>query len=197
MSELLSNVWLEIQGTNKKILICIHYREFSDLTSKGQMTINQQLDRINIFETQVEKATKEGVILMIGDMNINLDQWENSKYYLKKIAKEYQMMLGSHSLELINFGTTWRREHKDGKILSSAIDHAITNKLTLIKNYYKIDVNYSDHSLICVDLNLKIPKVQDGATTSRDYRKLRSNPRFFYQRIIESQLGKTCNHGGY
>ena len=45
MPNLVSSVWLEIKGTGQKTLICATYREFSDPTIKGQMTIDQQLER--------------------------------------------------------------------------------------------------------------------------------------------------------
>ena len=47
---------------------------------------------------------------------------------------------------------------------------------TFIKNYYKIDIEYSDHNMICVDLKVTIPKSQENYITARDFRKLRSNP---------------------
>ena len=77
------------------------YCEFSYLNSKAQMTINQQLERSQIFHSQVEKATKEGLILIIGGMNVNLELWEESIYYLKKLAEEYQSIIGECGLELI------------------------------------------------------------------------------------------------
>ena len=82
------------------------YQEFSDLTSKGQMSIIEQLERLKLFHLQVDKVSKEGSILVIGDMNINLEQWDDSKYYLKKLAEEYQSMIGECGLELIDFGIT-------------------------------------------------------------------------------------------
>ena len=60
MSDLLSNVWLELKGKNKKILVCTMYREFNDLTRKGQMSQNEQIERLHILHTQMEKASKEG-----------------------------------------------------------------------------------------------------------------------------------------
>ena len=46
MSEALSNVWLEINGINQKVLICAMYREFNDLTGKGQMSLTQQVEKL-------------------------------------------------------------------------------------------------------------------------------------------------------
>lgn len=70
------------------------------------MSIIEQLERLKLFHLQVDKVSKEGSILVIGDMNINLEQWDDSKYYLKKLAEEYQSMIGECGLELIDFGIT-------------------------------------------------------------------------------------------
>jgi len=86
MSDLLSNVWLELKGKNQKILVCTMYREFNDLTRKGQMSQNEQIERLHILHTQMEKASKEGLILLIGDLNINLLEWEKPSFYLKNLA---------------------------------------------------------------------------------------------------------------
>ena len=184
MSNVLSNVWLEVNAARQKTLICFIYREFSDLTSRGQLTIEQQLENWKIFHSQVEKASTEGLILGIGDMNIDLEKLEESTYYLKKLAEEHQSMIGECGLELLNFGITWSRTHSDGNTIMSAIDQAFTNKAIAIHSCYKIPISYSDHSAICVNVNLsmKISKLKDQ-TISRDLRKLRSNPQFFLNRL--------------
>ena len=122
MSDMFSSVWLEIRNNGQKILICTAYREFSDLTNKDQMSINQQHERWKIFRSQVEKASKESFILCLGDFNIDLEKWENSTYYQKNIAQDYQMMLGMCGLKIFNFGITWRRKMKN-MFVKSAIDH--------------------------------------------------------------------------
>ena len=185
MSELLSNVWLEIQGKNQKVLICAMYREFNDLTCKNPMTIDQQIDRLKILYLQIEQASKEGLILVIGDMNIDLLKWEDRNYYLKKLSEEYQSLIGDNGLEVINFGITWKRHHKDGKNLSSAIDHALTNKLVAINDYHKTFLDYSDHEMISVDMNIKTDKLQGNNITSRDLRKLQSNPDYFLKELAK------------
>ena len=185
MSNLLSNVWLQIIDKSQKVLICLMYREFSDLTHKGQLSINEQIERLNIFHTQVEKASKEGLILIMGDMNINLEKWEDPNYYLKKLADEYHRLIGLCGLDLLNFGITWSRSQDNG----SALDHGLCNKPEAIKNYYKTDIDYSDHSLIIVDLNVKVPKLHDSISTARDLRKLRNNPQFFISRLKKVDWG--------
>ena len=61
MSDMFSSVWLEIRNNAQKILICKAYREFSDLTNKDQLSINQQHERWKIFQSQLDKASKESL----------------------------------------------------------------------------------------------------------------------------------------
>ena len=144
---------------------------------------------------KVKSASREGTILGIGDMNIDLQKLGETSYYLKKLAEEHLSMIGECGLELIEFGYTWSRTWKDGIITRSAIDQAFTNKPTAIKNYFKIPVSYSDHSLICVDLNLsiKISNSNNQTTKSRDMRKLRSNPKFFLKGLSNIDWSNLVN----
>ena len=106
MLELFSSTWLELKDRSQKILICTAYLEFSDLSNKEQMSINKQIERWEIFRTQVGKASKKGLVLFVGDFNIDLEKWEDTTYYQKKIAQEYQLLIGKTGLELFNFGIT-------------------------------------------------------------------------------------------
>ena len=179
MSSLLSNIWLEIQGKGHKIIICVMYREFNDLTGNGTMSESEQIERLQVLHSQVEKASKEGLLLILGDMNINLDKMEDEDYYQEKQAKEYQSMIGENGLDVIHFGKTWKRPNRE----ETAIDHALTNKPESIKDYQKIEIAYSDHDLIYVDLNVKVAKLKDISTITRDYRKVRSNPNFLLNQL--------------
>ena len=135
----------------------------------------------------MEKAKKEGLVLCIGDFNIDLEKLENSNYYMKKLAHEYQSMINEYQLEVLNFGITWTRIDKNNLIKESLIDHAITNNPDSVDKYYKIFIDYSDHQLICVDLKTEFLKLQNKCFTSRDYRKIRSNPRYFLNELAKVQ----------
>ena len=180
MSSLLSNIWLEIKGKGHKIIICVNYREFNDLTGNGKISESEQVERLQVLHSQVEKASKEGLLLVLGDMNIDLDKMEEEKYYQAKQAKEYQSMISENGLEVMHFGKTFlHRVNKE----ETAIDHAITNKPESIKDHQKVEIAYSDHDLIYVDLNVKVTKMKDSSTFTRDYRKLRSNKSFFLNKL--------------
>ena len=182
MSSLLSNIWLEIQGKGHKIIVCVNYREFNDLTGNGKMGENEEIERLQVLHSQIEKASKEGLLLLMGDMNIDLDKMEQEDYYQVKQAKEYQTMISENGLEVIHFGKTYLHRVNGEE---SAIDHAITNKPESIKDYQKIEISYSDHDLICVDLNVKVTKLKDINNITRDYRKVRSNPKFLLNKLTE------------
>ena len=77
MSDKLSNVWIEIQGKHQKILICTAYREFSDLVTPGQMSGTEQRERWKLFMDQAKSASKEGLVLVIGDLNLDLEKFED------------------------------------------------------------------------------------------------------------------------
>ena len=130
MSSLLSNIWLEIQGKGQKIIVCVMYREFNDLNGNGTMNENEQIERLQVLHSQVEKASKEGLMLILGDMNIDLDKMEEKDYYLDKLAIDYQTMIGENGLEVIDFGTTWKRPDRDG----TEINHALTNKPEILSS---------------------------------------------------------------
>ena len=192
MSELFSSVWLELKSRSQKILICSAYREFSDLINKEQMSVNQQLERWEIFCTQVQKASKEGLILCVGDFNIDLEKWEETTYYQKKLAQEYQSMIGKCGLELYNFGITWCRKMKN-TLVQSALDHALTNKPQSVHSHFKTKIDYSDHFLICVNLKCEVPKFQTSIISSRDMRKLRKNPNLFLNELSKIEWESLAN----
>ena len=117
-------------------------------------------------------------------MNVDLLKWGDFNYYQKNLASQYQLMIGKCGLELLDFRITWSRIKKNSSVFS-ALDHAFTNKPLLIHSYFKSILDYSDHSLICVELKLNNPKSQSTTITSRDLRKVRSNTKYFLKKLSE------------
>jgi hypothetical protein len=116
-------------------------------------------------------------------MNIDLEKWEDDpKYYQKQQAEKYQSLIGECGLEIISFGITYNGK-KNEDVISSALDHAITNKPVAVSEYHKTYIDYSDHYMISVDLNIKTPKLQEKIFTSRDFRKLKRNPEVFRKEL--------------
>ena len=100
---------------------------------------------------------------------------------MKKLAEEYESLVGENGLDIVNFGITWRRII-DGKIKESSLDHLITNNPNTIANHKTVDVGFSDHSAIVADIAIVKQKVKKQKRVSRDMRKIRSNPeRFLFE----------------
>ena len=109
MSPSLSNVWLEYKPEKgKKLLFCLTYREFNPFGKEekseeseeetevvDQRSLTEQLARFEEFSKQVEKACQEASVFIAGDMNVDLQKWEEPNYYLKKLAEEYQSLIGN------------------------------------------------------------------------------------------------------
>ena len=180
MSPLLCSVWLETTAKDgKKVLLSFIYREFNDLADNGKLSIPQQVERMQIFNTQIDKAYKEGLVVCMGDFNINLEKYSSPSYYLKPVAEEYQKTISNFGLSVIDFGITWKRTHLDGSVHESAIDHGLINKLVHLKTFAKREVDYSDHCMIMMEVQCGIPRNHSGEPTqSRDFRKIRANPEY-------------------
>ena len=155
------------------------YREFNDLAECGKLSITQQAERMQVFNTQLERATIEGLVVCMGDFNINLEKYLSPTFYLRAVADEYQKTISNCGLSLIDFGITWRREHKDGSVHESAIDHGLINKPVHLIEATKKEVDYSDHSLIMMEVQCGIPRNHKSQTIhARDLRKIRANPEY-------------------
>ena len=116
---------------------------------------------------------------------MDVNRWNNKDYYLKNVSEEYQTMLGRNGLELVDYGITWRRLQENGVIKQSALDHLLTNNIDNIINSKRVDVTFSDHSAILADIATSKEKVKKLKITSRDLRKLRSNPGKYLEELAK------------
>ena len=180
MSNSISTVWIEMDTKSQKILICTIYREWNNLDGNGPLDTNQHSENMLTLKAQIEVAIKEGLVIVIGDMNIDLKKWDLPG--INKTAEDYQLMIGECGLELLDFGITWSRII-ESVLKESAIDHALTNKPEAVKDYFKVKLHRSDHDLICVDVKFNVQKIHRNSATTRDYRKVRSNPTFLLRRL--------------
>ena len=135
MSNSISTVWIEMDTKSQKILICTIYREWNNLDGNGPLDTNQHSENMLTLKAQIEVAIKEGLVIVIGDMNIDLKKWELPG--INKTAEDYQLMIGECGLELLDFGITWSRII-ESVLKESAIDHALTNKPEAVKDYFKV-----------------------------------------------------------
>ena len=83
MSDQIPSIWLELISGKQKILICTVYRELSNLVTPGQMGDVEQREKWEIFMDQAKKASQEGIALVIGDTNLDLERFDDATYYKK------------------------------------------------------------------------------------------------------------------
>ena len=185
MSDNFSSIWLEIRGSDgKKVLISYIYREFNDLCN-GLLSNSEQAERLKIFADQVEQASQESnLLLCMGDFNLDAEKLGEDDYYLKSIAEEYNRLRAKNGLQLISYGNTYCRIHKDGKVVQSALDHALTNNLKMVKDHFKIESGISDHAIIGLQLNVGMVKQTEKIIT-RDLRKVRANPTYLCRALVD------------
>ena len=103
--------------------------------------------------SQAKEMSKKGLVLTLGDFNLDIERFDDPDYYLKVVSDQYQLDLGEGGFEIINFGITFEKN-------MSSIDHGFCNKPEAIQRYGKlpIDEGYSDHSLIYVEIEAQIKK---------------------------------------
>ena len=77
-----SCLWLELPRKNKKnILLCNVYRQW------GDRTIDPQKERLESIMTSLESAKAEDKeIMIIGDINLCMDIWDDADYKLKSLT---------------------------------------------------------------------------------------------------------------
>ena len=143
------------------------------------MTETQQADKFKIIAGQIEKAClEEAQVIALGDWNVDIHKLDT--FYLPKVADVYKECIAKCGLKPIDFGITFRRVHKDGKVIESAVDHVLIKKPEMVNDYSKGDITYSDHSSIIIDLSIGVTRNKQGLTKrSRDLRKIRANPQYF------------------
>ena len=134
---------------------------------------------------QVEAALEEknARVICLGDFNIDRKRLQDENYYLQKLANEYQGFLALNGMIDYDFGYTWSRIHENGTIRRSAIDQCITNSPEVLANPSKVEVGFSDHDAIFVDLKTSKKPKEQASQIVRNMGKLRRNPDKFQQMI--------------
>ena len=57
----------------------------------------------------------------------------------------------------------------------------------------KIPIDYSDHSMICIDMNINVSRLKKHSIITRDMRKLKSNPQFFLKELSKLDWASFVN----
>ena len=142
-----------------------------------------------MFASQIERATTEARVICLGDFNIDKKRLDDNNYYNQKLAKEYESLLGFNGMHDLDFGYTWQRLHVDGNLRRSAIDQCITNS-DMIHAHNKVEVDFSDHSCIYVDVKTGTKTKERGATKIRDMKAIRCTPEVFQRKLAQIEWEK-------
>ena len=124
MSSKFPSIWLEIEREHERnILACGFYREWS---VDGQKTNQLQLASIKELTVQLETADSENVsIVMLGDVNLCAEKWNEEGFLHKPIAEEIKGTLAQCGMINVDLGVTYLADRLSpcGEAIESALDH--------------------------------------------------------------------------
>lgn len=157
MQEEFPSIWLEFSGKNKKnIIIGGYYREWGN-QSKGEKSIQDQYDRLQIFLGQIKLAsTGSKSVLIMGDMNLDSAKWSEKGYHLTKLAKALKSALDSSGLVMEDVGETFEafRSGRRQQKITSKLDHIYrSSELNIVAKV--MDNALSDHYPIHVNIDFR------------------------------------------
>ena len=134
---------------------------------------------------QIERAKEEtGLVIVIGDLNLNSQDWSKKDYKYKTMKEELMKTTMKCGLQHLDFGITFRREHKDGTVVQSSLDHAFVDNLERVKKHYVQPCTFSDHEAIVIELNWKAKKNQYRTEIMRrNWNNIRKNPAEFKKQL--------------
>jgi len=149
-------IWLQIDtGSNKHILLCGHYRQWTLLKQMGvkrSNTIKNQELRYEQTIKNWDKALKENRdTIFVTDDNIdsNIESSINKQYKLNNISNMLSNHMTKHNLTQHNFANT---RHTPNQV-PSCIDHIYSNVPSKISDTTTHTNITSDHSIITTIYN--------------------------------------------
>ena len=155
MNDKFSSIWLELgKPRQRKILVCIVYREWQYLNQpdKSSLNIAAQLDRWEGFLDQWESAISTGAeICVLGDVNLNFLNWcdstistsSNTHKLRPLISQLFDRIIPHGFVQLVSVATRISPHQEP-----SGLDHFYSNhpeKLSEIQAHYR---GSSDHKLV-------------------------------------------------
>lgn len=154
MNDTLSSVWLELgKPRQKKLLVCIAYREWQYLNQQNRdsLTIQAQVERWTGFLDQWEAAISTGAeICVLGDLNLNFLRWADDSSSTSHddrlrplVTQLFDRILPHGFVQLVSVATRIFPGQEP-----SGLDHFYSNhpeKLSDIQAHYR---GASDHKLI-------------------------------------------------
>ena len=85
-----------------------------------------QVERINDFAKQIEKASSESKkIVILGDANPDHNTWQDPNFLYPRVAEILIESLNQNGLTVLKLGNTYQANHAlaNGHVAESAIDH--------------------------------------------------------------------------
>ena len=152
------SLWIELDNNTGANTICGgFYREWAPLG--GIRNIDAQIEAIEIFTDQIERAAAEKKqLIILGDANLCSERWNAANYTHKRIAGEIQETLIQCGLTQVPLGPTYLADRLDenGMEIQSAIDHAYVSQSMMSRtNIQKLDNSATDHLPILASFILK------------------------------------------
>ena len=173
-----ASIWIELAPSilGKTFRLCAIYREWS---FEGENSHSSQLDRIDIFMKQVEKATKgnDGTII-IGDVNLCSKKWDDQNYAHKTLADRWREGMARSGIELLELGSTYFSNHASqaGVFAESALDHIYTNCPHKVIETKVLEKSSTDHLPIFLKYQMK-KKPERTTISKRSFKNF--NPKAF------------------
>ncbi len=159
------SLWVELENDRGPNFICGgFYREWAP---NGETTIAAQVEAMEIFTEQIERAAAENKQLIImGDANLCSERWNSPNFKYKGIADELRETLTQCGLILQSLGKTYLadRLNPEGEEIESCLDHIYASETTLHRlRTYKLDCSATDHLPIIASIRThKAMKVKTG-----------------------------------
>ena len=163
MTKEIPSIWIEIVNSHhKNILICSLYREWKSLSGNTQSasasnSLQHQIDRIEIINKQLARAATENKpLLIMGDMNLCMSDWNNPDYCWKILSDLWRSIIKENGLRYEFLGPTYFSSYvkQDGRTKESCLDHIYFTELSNFENPRKLKNSISDHVPILIDIKI-------------------------------------------
>ena len=97
------SIWIELKNVNQKPTLVAGY--FIEWTWNGDNSEKAQMERMDNFAAQIEKANEKSCnIVILGDANLCSEKWNEDTYYLLTYCGQTTYIVGSLSIPMVVLG---------------------------------------------------------------------------------------------
>ena len=155
------------RGRRKSLVIGGFYREWTE-----RRLVDDQLAKLDILMNNISKAREKNCdLVLVGDANLCSRKWHDHDYDWKRIVEPWKLCLADNGLESLDMGLTYTADHAiNGKITTSAIDHAYISTPDSVKAWGTLQESSTDHLPIFVDIVTHIDKPKEKVTYRRVFK---------------------------